>query len=95
MQPKIEYIANHYGFKHQCIKAVEELNELAIALAKSSTKGSLRRDAIEKIADVEIMLAQIKYLAGISQEEIEDCKHYKLDRQMNRIKEGTDGTIRY
>ena len=27
MQSQIEYIATHYGFKHQCIKAVEKLLE--------------------------------------------------------------------
>ena len=87
MQSQIEYIATHYGFKHQCIKAVEEMNELSVVLAKSSIKGTLRHDAIEKIADVEIMLDEIKFLSGLKDEELEDCKRYKLDRQLNRINE--------
>ncbi len=86
MNEQIKYIADHYGFHNQCIKAVEELNELGVKLAKSAVKNSLRVDAIEEIADVEIMLEQIKYLSHISDKDINDIKEYKVQRQMFRIK---------
>ena len=85
MDSRLQYIADHYGFQHQCIKTVEELNELGVKLAKSATKNSLRLDAIEEIADVEIMISQIKYLAHISEDDINDAIEYKIQRQLFRI----------
>ena len=40
----------------------------------------------EEIADVEIMLSQIKYLLGLGDEELSQIIENKLDRQIERIK---------
>lgn len=85
MDERIKDIARYYGFHNQCIKAVEELNELGVKLAKSAVKNSLRVDAIEEIADVEIMISQIKYLAHLSEDDINDAIEYKIQRQLFRI----------
>ena len=40
----------------------------------------------EEIADVEIMLSQIKYLLGVGDGELYQIIKSKLDRQIERIK---------
>ena len=45
------------------------------------------KDAIiEEIADVEIMIAQIEYLLGVSAMKLDNMIESKLDRQIERIK---------
>ena len=61
-------------------KSGDELNRYAEALQQC------RKDVVEEIADVEIMLAQIKYLMRCSAEVIE-VKEQKISRQLERIKE--------
>lgn len=73
-------IANHYGLKHQLVKCKEELNELIEALG-----GSSDTHLAEEIADVEIMISQIKYLRNIPDEQVDVIKQYKISRQLTRI----------
>lgn len=87
MKNKIQTIADHYGLNHQLMKTVEELNELALECAKSWEKKSITINLISEIADVEIMLAQIKHLAKIEQSDIDEVKAYKINRQLRRIAE--------
>ena len=87
---KIFTIAEHYGADHQLGKAAEELAELTGELLKYRERKddeSMQR-VIKEIADVEIMLTQIKYLLGISQEWIDGVKAEKIERQLGRIAEG-------
>ena len=90
MQSKLQTIADHYGLFHQLMKLVEELNELALECAKSWERKSITVNLISELADVEVMLAQIKYLAKIEQSDIDEVKTYKIDRQIQRIKEEED-----
>lgn len=88
--PGILTIADHYGLEHQLGKAAEELAELTGELLKYRERKddeSMQR-VIKEIADVEIMLTQIKYLLGISQEWIDGVKAEKIKRQLGRIAEG-------
>lgn len=78
---KIRQIINHYGNDHQRMKAVEELTELAAAVAR----GADRSNIAEEIADVTIMLEQIMQIFDIVQEEIEVIIDYKINRQLARI----------
>lgn len=87
MTIKIRQIANHYGLNHQLMKMVEELNELALECAKSWDKKSITVNLISELADVEVMLEQIKYLAGIEQSDIDEVKEFKINRQLKRIVE--------
>ena len=73
---KTKAIADHYGKKHQTIKAIEELAELIQALAKGDTD-----NIKEEIADVRVMLEQIEYLYGISDDAITLRMCAKLWRQ--------------
>lgn len=82
---KLRYIADHYGLFHQLGNLVEELNELAMEAADSVVRGSITDNLISEIADVEVMLSQIKYLGQIEQADIDAVKAYKINRQIMRI----------
>ena len=89
MKDKIQTIADHYGIKKQLRQLAEECSELAVEASHSARKGTTVK-IIEEIADVQIMIEQIIYLAKIDKCDIEDCINYKLDRQIKRIKEEKD-----
>lgn len=72
-------IAHYYGFENQISKSIEELAELIRALATGTSD-----EVVEEIADVEIMIYQLKYLYGI-ETAVGDAIEYKLKRQMKRI----------
>lgn len=84
----IEKIATEYGFCKQKDILIEEMAELTQAISKYMRyKGTEQeqcrfKDVAEEIADVEIMLYQIKYLLGVSTDKNID---YKVDRQLERI----------
>ena len=83
---KALHILNHYETRKQMLKCVEELSELIEAIMKHINKGGNEAAVFEEIADVEIMLAQMKaalpYGENIFEEEIDR----KLDRQLARIR---------
>lgn len=88
-------IVEKYGADPQIDMAIEESSELIKALLKYRRKknGSevfdekeLRTAIIDEIADVSIMVMQLQIVFGCM-EETEERIAYKIDRQMNRIKE--------
>lgn len=95
-EQKIQYIAEHYGYESQSRQLIEEMAELTVALNKAWRKTFDTVDKIpnmddeerieEEIADVEIMLSQIKYLLGAGEDELHQIVESKLDRQIARIK---------
>ncbi len=83
---RIKTIADHYGIEKQMRQSAAECSELAVEASHSARKGTTVK-IIEEMADVEIMIEQIVYLAKIDRKDIEECIQYKLERQMKRIKE--------
>lgn len=86
----MKYIADHYGYMGQKDMLIEELAELIQALNKFERyehESGFLANLIEEVADVEIMLTQVKYLLGIN-ERVEHAKFFKIDRQIKRIEEG-------
>lgn len=88
-------IVEKYGADPQIDMAIEESSELIKALLKYRRKknGSeifdekeLRTAIVDEIADVSIMVAQLQIVFGCMTE-TKDRIAYKIDRQMNRIKE--------
>lgn len=78
----------HFGHKPQVYKAVEELLELAEVLIKDVNKEySDKSHIVEEMADVCIMLHQVKMIYGITTEELKDIVKQKLKRTMIRISE--------
>ncbi|MBY0755046.1 hypothetical protein K5V21_06205 [Clostridium sardiniense] len=80
MEEKLKEILNHYGEEAQANQLVQELGELIVAI----TKGDVE-NAMEEVADVEIMLEQFKSFEAIDRDKIEEIKEYKIDRQLKRI----------
>lgn len=80
-------IIDRLGERNQIVKCVEELSELQQVLCKllSADDGGVNKDkAIEEIADVEIVLNQVKIILEISEEEITNMKNYKIMRTAKR-----------
>lgn len=98
MDDRIKKIADHYGYETQSRQLIEEMAELTQAVNKlwrnagedTHKVDELWTNIVEEMADVEIMMQQIKILL--------DCefavmvkKNEKLGRQIKRIEGETDG----
>ena len=80
-------IIDRLGERNQIVKCVEELSELQQVLCKllSADDGGVTLDkVIEEMADVEIMLNQIKIILDIPESDIETMKNYKIMRTAKR-----------
>lgn len=99
----IKSIAEHYGWRRQGMKTIEEMSELTKALCKFDEcankfdfseitfpvlRGNLRKDVYEEIADCIIMLEQMRYLFGRNSVDAVVAK--KIKRQLRRIEESDD-----
>ena len=84
--PRIMEIADHYGIEKQLHQLAEECSELAVEASHSARKGVTVK-IIEEMADVLLMMEQVIYLANIAIEDIDECIKFKIDRQLERIKE--------
>lgn len=95
MNENIKKIAEHYGYGEQSLMLIEEMAELAQAInkfrrAKKSDRDTIALDNIhEEIADVEIVLDQIKWLLGC-EANVKMWKDIKVARQVKRIEEEND-----
>ena len=91
MSKDIERIAHYYGFSHQANILIEEMSELTKELCKYNRattiaeKVELLENIYEEIADVEIMLEQMRVLLGGGR--IDAYKTAKIERQLERIEE--------
>ena len=84
--PRIMEIADHYGIEKQLHQLAEECSELAVEASHSARKGVTVK-IIEEMADVLLMIEQVVYLANIAIDDINECIQFKIDRQLERIKE--------
>ena len=77
---------NYYGEEKQLVKAIEEMSELTKELCKVSCDGLPDHMAgiTEEIADVEIMLEQLKIIC-CNHAEVDDMRNQKLQRLQRRI----------
>ena len=86
----------YYGYEAQSNQLVEECAELIQAVNKyrrargagQETKNGEQvalNNLVEEMADVEIMLEQIKDLLQIPEEDIQAMKVYKINRTRERI----------
>ena len=77
-------IANHYGKDSQVLVAIEEMSELIKELCKYFQRFDRIKEITEEIADVEIMVEQLKTLFE-NHDEVGNVIDYKLERQMQRM----------
>lgn len=85
--------AEYFGYEAQSNQLVEECAELIQAVSKYRRAAVKSEDEklialsnfVEEIADVEIMLEQIKYLLKIEDKDILALKQFKISRTKERI----------
>ena len=87
---KCQKIAEHYGPHTQEFQAVSELMELGQVLTRrpGQRKEDWKEKLLDEMADVTIMIRQLRLLYDISDVDFEVKLVEKLDRQLNRIKNG-------
>lgn len=92
---ELRYIADYYGLETQWGQFLEEIGELLQAYNKLNRAKTLGDQYIamqniqEELGDVDIMLQQLKLLFG--KKSIEQNIDYKIQRQLDRIKEESTG----
>lgn len=89
----IENAVKTYGPLMQMVVTIEELSELQKELTKCIRNGDLEQHTLvmnpalaEEMADVEIMLMQLYYMAG-NEKTVDEIAESKLKRLAKRIEE--------
>lgn len=85
--------AEYFGYTAQSNQLIEECAELIQAVSKyrraevktEDEKMIALANLVEELADVEIMIEQIKYLLQVPDEDILALKQYKVNRTKERI----------
>lgn len=75
----------HYGKFTQIVKCMEECGELIRALGKYLCEGRGCENVVEELADVDIMLSQMRYIFGHT--EVDRVRTQKLARLKMRMEE--------
>lgn len=93
MKQLLERVITANGMNNQLDVAIEELSELIQAICKIKRRDSISNESFavkgnlaEEMADVEIILAELKLLFD-NEGDVKDWKNYKLDRLEKRLKE--------
>lgn len=88
VMPQLKYIHSEYFELDEAI-TVHQLNEYYNE--EYDMEYELNKEHIaEELADIMVMLKQFQYYFGITNKQIEDIMNYKIDRQLERIKDGKD-----
>lgn len=91
MKEDLLTIVQHYGIDKQLKYIHSEYFELDQAIWDYITRDENmyhdREHIAEELADVMVMLRQFQYYYGIEDKEIEDIMKFKIQRQLDRIKE--------
>lgn len=82
-------IIEYYGENHQRFKAAEELSELQTLILQDANKNGKvpKSRIIEEIADVYVMLSQLKTIYCIDGRDLEPVIEYKVDRTLKEIEQ--------
>ena len=93
MKQLLERVITANGMNKQLDIAIEELSELIQAICKIKRRDSLSNESFavkgnlaEEMADVEIVLAELKLMFD-NEDDVKEWKDYKLDRLEKRLKE--------
>ena len=95
----IKKIAEYYGLESQSRQLFEEMAELTVSISKYMRFSENNEDTpsshldgdyylfgiMEEIADVTVMIEQIKYLLNLDDLIIDDLIKNKINRQLKRI----------
>ena len=93
MKQLLERVITAYGMNKQLDVAIEELSELIQAICKIKRRDSISNESFavkgnlaEEMADVEIILAELKLLFD-NEDNVKEWNNYKLDRLEKRLNE--------
>ena len=93
MKQLLERVITANGMNKQLDVAIEELSELIQAICKIKRRDSLSNESFavkgnlaEEMADVEIVLAELKLMFD-NEDNVKEWKDYKLDRLEKRLNE--------
>ena len=93
MKQLLERVITANGMNKQLDIAIEELSELIQAICKIKRRDSLSNESFavkgnlaEEMADVEIVLAELKLMFD-NEDNVKEWKTYKLDRLEKRLNE--------
>lgn len=89
-ESKLLFLINHYGTLNQKLIAIEEMAELQKAIVKHIRQESEENmnAVIEEIADVQVMLEQLKMIFSCRRK-IDEIMDAKIDRQIKRVMDGS------
>ena len=80
-------IVEYYGADNQKRKAVEEVVELTEVLIKDINKHSISvNDLYQEMADVLVMLTQLKFIYKLDGDMLDEIVGWKLQRQRTRMR---------
>ena len=79
-------IADYYGYDAQSDILLEEMSELQKEILKKRRGADNRKEIVNEIADVQIMLNQMIHLLNITDDEMAVTTRNKLSRQLKRIR---------
>lgn len=71
---------SRYGMDSQYLQLAEEFGELLSALHKFKKMKIDREDVLSEIADAKIMLEQMIFMIGFTEEELENMEAAKLQK---------------
>lgn len=87
----LEKIIEHYGGINQVLVLFEEMGELTKAITKVLREQGNKADVAEELADVQIMIDQMKLIFKLSEKTMNEFVNYKIDRTLERIENAADG----
>lgn len=91
MKKDLLKIVSFYGIRNQLKYIHSEYFELDEAIMSAEFSSSMMRSDIrhiaEEISDTMVMLKQIQYYYGITDDEIRNIMQEKIERQLRRINE--------
>lgn len=76
---------NYYGNRPQIDMAIEEMSELTKELLKNRRGKENRSQIADEMADVYIMLEQLKFIFGVDETELKVNAEFKLQRLNERL----------
>lgn len=80
-----------FGAQAQLVVALEELSEAQKEICKFLRGKGDPEHITEEIADVQIMIEQVKMLCAIDERTVQEQMDSKIDRLRGRIKEARNG----
>lgn len=87
MEEDLMKIADSYSFENQLIKLAEECAYIVVEANHSAIEGRVTGRLIEKMVDVEILIDQVRYLAGIKEYDVLETRYCKIKSRIKDIRQ--------